>query len=76
MPLYDFQCRNCGHRFDDLVRQASDAVCPECDSRKVERLISSFAVKTAASAARPCEMPPGACGSCGDPGGPGACQMG
>ena len=43
MPLYDFKCRKCGHRFEDLVR-VNDAVnCPKCKARNAERLFSTSA---------------------------------
>jgi putative FmdB family regulatory protein len=42
VPIYEFVCESCGHRFEELVgsnpgRQAADVACPECDSVKVER---------------------------------------
>jgi putative FmdB family regulatory protein len=46
VPIYEFVCESCGHRFEELVgahvgRETADVVCPECESAKVERLISS-----------------------------------
>lgn len=46
VPIYEFVCGSCGHRFEELVgshvgRQAEDVCCPECGSAKVERQISS-----------------------------------
>jgi len=79
MPLYEYACSKCSHRFEDLVSShASRApACPKCESKSVDRLLSVFAVgKTAASAPAPCGVSmPGGCGSCGDPRGPGACAM-
>jgi putative FmdB family regulatory protein len=47
MPLYDYQCRACGHRFEALVRAGSDApTCPSCRSADLERLLSMFAVSS------------------------------
>ena len=46
MPIYEFKCKKCGHRFEDLVRSASagdDLECPECGARGAEKLMSSFA---------------------------------
>ena len=41
MPIYDFSCHSCAHRFEEWVRKADDApVCPECGGMKVERLLS------------------------------------
>ena len=44
MPLYDFQCRTCGHEFEALVRPGHDADCPSCHGTDLERLLSGFAV--------------------------------
>lgn len=46
MPLYEYQCKKCGHRFE-RIQKFSDAplkTCPRC-SGKVERLISRAAVR-------------------------------
>jgi len=46
MPLYEYQCQKCGHRFERL-QQFSDAPvkkCPECGG-KVEQLISAPTVQ-------------------------------
>jgi putative FmdB family regulatory protein len=65
MPLYEYRCRACGHEFEVLTRAAdADAVaCQACASRKVTRLLSTFAVHGAAAAA----PEPGPCGACGAP---------
>ena len=44
MPLYDFKCRKCGHRFEELVRLNDDAACPKCGAPKAERQFSPSAV--------------------------------
>jgi putative FmdB family regulatory protein len=46
MPIYEFECKACGHRFEELVGShvgldAEDVKCPECGSEGVERLVSS-----------------------------------
>jgi putative FmdB family regulatory protein len=46
VPIYEFVCESCGHRFEELVgshvgRKADDVACPECGSAKVERQLSS-----------------------------------
>jgi putative FmdB family regulatory protein len=47
MPLFDFACRQCGHRFEALVRPGHEPVCPSCQSADLEKLLSLFAVSTA-----------------------------
>jgi putative FmdB family regulatory protein len=46
VPIYEFDCQSCGHRFEELVGshvgvESADVSCPECGSAKVERLIST-----------------------------------
>ena len=47
MPLFDFACRQCGHRFEALVRPGYDPACPSCESADLEKQPSMFAVSTA-----------------------------
>lgn len=46
MPLYEYQCKKCGHRFERIQRFSDPLVkkCPECGG-KVEQLISAPAVQ-------------------------------
>ena len=46
MPIYEFACESCGHRFEELVGshvglETADVSCPECGSSKVERQLST-----------------------------------
>lgn len=47
MPIFDFQCKGCGHEFEALVRASDTPECPSCQSQDLERLLSSFAVSSA-----------------------------
>jgi putative FmdB family regulatory protein len=46
MPLYEYECKKCGHRFERIQRFSDPMVkkCPEC-SGKVEQMISAPAVQ-------------------------------
>ena len=44
MPIYEYECRECGHRFELIVRLNESPGCPSCHSANLERLISLFAV--------------------------------
>lgn len=46
MPLYEYQCKKCHHRFEKIQKFSDPPVkeCPECGGR-VEQLISSPAVQ-------------------------------
>jgi putative FmdB family regulatory protein len=41
MPIYEFECEECGSRFEELVSGGRvDLACPRCGSRRILRLIS------------------------------------
>ena len=47
MPIYEYQCEACGHRFEK-IQKFSDApleVCPNCGEKKVHKLLSSPAIQ-------------------------------
>lgn len=48
MPLYEYQCRACGHEFEflRLPHDTAAPVCPACQSTDLERLLSGFAVSS------------------------------
>jgi putative FmdB family regulatory protein len=46
MPIYEFQCKKCGQRSEQLCKMGEtgkDIVCPRCGERTLERVISGFA---------------------------------
>jgi putative FmdB family regulatory protein len=48
MPIYEFKCRKCFHRFEELLPYEKDAEqCPRCEARDVVKLMSvpTFALK-------------------------------
>jgi len=46
MPLYEYQCKKCGHRFEKIVKFSDKPLkkCPECGG-VVEQTISAPAVQ-------------------------------
>jgi putative FmdB family regulatory protein len=46
MPLYEYKCKKCGHRFEKIVKFSDKPVkkCPECGG-VVEQMISAPAVQ-------------------------------
>jgi putative FmdB family regulatory protein len=72
MPIFEYICQGCQHRFEILVNGSTVPVCPSCNATKLEKQFSAFGVGGAADWA---SSGPGACGTCGDPRGPGACSM-
>jgi len=49
MPLYEYRCPECGHRFEILQRMGEGAeglTCPTCGAGKVEKQFSTFAASS------------------------------
>jgi putative FmdB family regulatory protein len=49
MPLYEYRCRDCSTKFEELVGRTvpeKTPLCPSCGSRDCERLFSTFAANT------------------------------
>ncbi len=46
MPLYEYECEDCGHRFERIQKFSDELVstCPSC-SGKVRKLVSSPAIQ-------------------------------
>jgi putative FmdB family regulatory protein len=40
MPIYEFECEECGARFEELVAAGAGARCGECGSSRTRRLLS------------------------------------
>lgn len=43
MPIYEFQCNACGHRFDRLQKLSDPdpSICPDCGAEQVQRQLSA-----------------------------------
>jgi putative FmdB family regulatory protein len=53
MPIFEYVCSACGHKFEKLVlssRRAREISCPECGSVSVDKALSSFGVSGGGSA--------------------------
>ena len=50
MPLYEFECKKCGHAFDRILTmkemETVKLTCPACGSDDIRKLISSGSIKT------------------------------
>lgn len=44
MPIFEYQCQNCGHILEVLTRPSKPAPrkCPKCGEPKLERKFSTF----------------------------------
>ena len=47
MPMYEYECTACGHRFERIQKFSDSPIeeCPSCGERKVQKLLSSPAIK-------------------------------
>ena len=52
MPLYEYRCKSCGHRFETLVYGSRRPICPRCEGNDLDRLLSTFATNAAASSGK------------------------
>lgn len=43
MPIYEYQCQDCGHRLEALQKMSDDALseCPQCTKPGLKKLISA-----------------------------------
>jgi putative FmdB family regulatory protein len=42
MPLFEYQCKTCGRRFEALVVSNRKPSCPQCKSEDLEKQHSTF----------------------------------
>jgi putative FmdB family regulatory protein len=51
MPIYEFECGQCGHHFDRLQKlsDADPLDCPQCGAPKLRRCVSAPAFRLAGS---------------------------
>ncbi len=46
MPISEYRCQTCGKVYEQIRRVSEadrDLECPDCKSKRVERLVSAFA---------------------------------
>lgn len=51
MPIYEFECASCGHRFDRLQKLSDDdpTICPSCGAPQLKRRVSAPSFRLAGS---------------------------
>jgi putative FmdB family regulatory protein len=43
MPIFEYQCRKCKHRFETIVLSGREKIaCPQCQNSAVEKQLSVF----------------------------------
>jgi len=56
MPIFEYLCEECGHKFEAIVFGGQKAECPKCHAAKLEQQLSTFSAHShgSAAAATPC----------------------
>ena len=52
MPVYEYQCRVCGHKLEVLQKSGEDGSnlkCPRCDAKNPQKVFSVFSGSNASS---------------------------
>ena len=44
MPVYEYSCRKCSKRFEQLLFGKEKPSCPKCHGSDLQKLVSAFAV--------------------------------
>jgi putative FmdB family regulatory protein len=59
MPIFEYRCETCGHKFEAILFGAQTTECPKCHTQKLEQQLSTFAVSKGgtASPAAGCGQP-------------------
>ena len=68
MPMFEYVCRACGERFEEIRSRDPEqpaAVCPTCGSEQVVKLFSSFASPSAGSSSGSAGSGGSSCGGSG-----------
>jgi putative FmdB family regulatory protein len=57
MPVFEYRCAKCGKKFEILHKSAvkhEEAVCPNCHTSNVKKLLSSFSTGGGGNANESC----------------------
>lgn len=64
MPIYEFDCKDCGAQFEELVKTYAaekDVLCPACGKAHVTKRYSAFAAVSGGAAPDPYACSPTGC---------------
>jgi putative FmdB family regulatory protein len=53
MPIFEYRCEGCGHKFEAILFGQQTPECPKCHTEKLEKQLSTFAVSKASGGATP-----------------------
>ena len=66
MPIYEYRCKQCGAKFDKLVKLSTKPLeieCPKCGARKAEKAVSRLGLTSSSSSSKSLGAP--SCGPIG-----------
>ena len=51
MPIYEYECKKCGHQMEALQRMSDDPLkdCPECNAPELKKMISAAGFRLSGS---------------------------
>ncbi|HUN87918.1 MAG TPA: zinc ribbon domain-containing protein [Terriglobales bacterium] len=53
MPIFEYLCGECGHKFEAIVMGEQKAECPKCHTAKLEQQLSRFSAHAHSGAPAP-----------------------
>lgn len=74
MPIYEYECADCGAKFELLIRGKEKPECPHCKGHRLDKLISASA--THAKSSDSCGCAAKQAGMCHETGCHGGCCRG
>ncbi|HEY3927743.1 MAG TPA: zinc ribbon domain-containing protein [Candidatus Koribacter sp.] len=56
MPIFEYVCAGCGHKFETIVMGSAEPECPKCHAHELEQQLSKFSAhsKSTAAPSTPC----------------------
>lgn len=51
MPIYEYECKKCGHRMEVLQKMSDDPLteCPDCKAHELKKLVSAAGFRLSGS---------------------------
>jgi putative FmdB family regulatory protein len=51
MPIFEYLCAGCGHKFEAIIFGDQKAECPQCHAAEVQQQLSTFSAHSHSNAA-------------------------
>ncbi|OIO74775.1 MAG: hypothetical protein AUJ85_04730 [Elusimicrobia bacterium CG1_02_37_114] len=64
MPIYSYECKDCGEKFDMLVGVGAgkeELKCKKCSSKNIKRIPATFSTGSGSSSSSSSSCPTGTC---------------